>query len=318
MYKLIRFYNQNRKKILKIILIIVFIIGIIQLFNYLTKVNREKSFEKSDVISNSNETGKEIVSNKSAVSGESISSVKLKNDVDVINEFLKYCNEGNINSAYGLLTNECKEVMFPTIEDFNNIYYSKIFNGENKSYTVENWVEDTYQVRITGDILSTGKLDNNETKQDYITIVDQNGEDKLNINNYIGRKNLEKTTEYKNIEINVLSKDTYMDYEIYNLNISNNSENTILLDTGESTKSIYLLDSKDVKYYFYSNEIVQNRLLVQSKYNNTIQIKFSNSYSSSRNIKYLVFSKLILNYDEYKKLDDKSSYIDSYEFRVNV
>ena len=157
-----------------------------------------------------------------------------------------------------------------------------------------------------------------DTKQDYITIVDQNGEDKLNINNYIGRKNLEKTTEYKNIEINVLSKDTYMDYEIYNLNISNNSENTILLDTGESTKSIYLLDSKDVKYYFYSNEIVQNRLLVQSKYNNTIQIKFSNSYSSSRNIKYLVFSKLILNYDEYKKLDDKSSYIDSYEFRVNV
>ena len=73
-----------------------------------------------------------------------------------------------------------------------------------------------------------------------------------------------------------------------------------------------------MKYYFFSNEIVQNRLLIQGKYKNTLKIKFSNSYSSNRNIRYLVFSKLILNYDEYKKLDDKSSYTDSYEFKVNV
>ena len=317
MYKLIRFYNQNRKKIFKIILVIVFIIGIIQLLNNLSKnKNGNNSIKNNIVISNNSKN--ELISSKSAVTGDNVSNYKLEEDTNIIENFMKYCNDKDINSAYSLLTDECKEVMFPTIEDFYNIYYSKIFDEENKSYTVENWVGDTYEVRITGDILATGKLDNSETNQDYITIVKQNGENKLNINNYVGRKNLEKTTEHENIEVNVLSRDTYMDYEIYNLTIINNSENSILLDTGESTKSVYLLDSKDVKYYFYSNEIVQNRLLIQSKYKNTLQIKFSNSYSSSRNIKYLVFSKLILNYDEYKKLDDKSSYTDSFEFKVNV
>ena len=42
MYKLIRFYNQNRRKILMTILIIVFILGIIQLLNYFTKINKEQ------------------------------------------------------------------------------------------------------------------------------------------------------------------------------------------------------------------------------------------------------------------------------------
>ena len=41
MYKLIRFYNQNRRKIWMTILIIVFIIGIIQLLNYLAKSNNK-------------------------------------------------------------------------------------------------------------------------------------------------------------------------------------------------------------------------------------------------------------------------------------
>lgn len=318
MYKLIRFYNQNRKKIFKIILIIVLIIAIIQLLNYFAKnKTKEKTEENSNTISNINNQ-QELLSNKSAISGENVPETKLKNDSNVIEEFFKYCNEQNIDSAYGMLTDECKEEMFPTIEDFNSIYYSKIFNGDKKSYTVENWIGDIYQVTITGDILSTGKLDNSETKQDYITVVKNNKEYKLNINNYVGRKITNKTTEYKDIKVTIQSIDTFMDYEIYNLSIENNTGNTILLDKGDSTKSIYLLDSKDIKYYFYSNEIIQNRLIIQNGFKSNLQIKFSNSYSSSRNIKSLVFSNMILNYEEYNKLDDKSQYKDFYVFNVKV
>lgn len=318
MYKLIRFYNQNRKKIFKIILIIVFIIGIIQLLNYFTRVNKEQQVNQNTTITEEDNISQELVSNKSAISGENVSSAKLKKDTDVINKFVEYCNQSDLNSAYDLLTNECKEEMFPTIEDFSNIYYSKIFSGDKKTYTIENWSGSVYQVRFTGDILSTGNLSNSETKQDYITIVKENGENKLNINNYIGRNNLNKTTEYNDIKITVTRIDTYMDYEIYSLSIENNSENDILLDTSDDTKSVYLLDSKNMKYYFYGNEIVKNRLIIESKFTNTLQIKFSNSYSTSRNIKNLVFSKLVLNYDEYNNLENKDEYNDFYQFRVDV
>jgi len=53
-------------------------------------------------------------------------------------------------------------------------------------------------------------------------------------------------------------------------------------------------------------------------FKSNLQIKFSNSYSSSRNIKSLVFSNMILNYEEYNKLDDKSQYKDFYVFNVKV
>ena len=317
MYKLIRFYNQNRKSIIKVILIVAFIILLIQLVNWITKMNKQNE-KKDDTIIEENNTINEIVSDKSLISGESLSNNKLKEDTEIINQFVLYCNENNINSAYKLLTDECKQEMFPSIEDFNNIYYSKLFDGDKKIHTIENWIGNTYQVRYTADILSTGNLNGDETKQDYITIVKENDEKKLNINNYIKRTNLNKITEYKDIKITITNIDTYMDYEIYNLTIENNSGNTILLDTSDDTKSVYLLDSKDMKYYFYGNEIIENRLLIKSNFKSSIQIKFSNSYSSSRRIEGLVFSKLILDYDKYKELENKEEYKDFYKFNVDV
>lgn len=319
MYNLIRFYNQNRKQIFTIILIIVFVIALIQLLNYLSKNRTENNLtENQNISSNVVSDKQELISNKSAISGKSISETKLQKDTDVIDKFIEYCNKKDIESAYELLTSNCKEVMFPTIEDFYNIYYINIYGNGNVTYTIENWSGDTYQVNLTEDILSTGKINNTPSKQDYITVVSEDGENKLNINNYIKRNNLNKTTEYKDIKITVTDVDTYMDYEIYNLSIENNSNNTILLDTSDDTKSVYLLDSKNLKYYFYNNEIIQNKLIVQSNFKNNIQIKFSNSFSSSRNIQKLVFSKFVLNYDEYSNLQNKSQYNDFIEFKVNI
>ena len=319
MYKLIRFFNQNRKRIIRIILIIVFLLVLIQLLNYFAKnKNDDNNMQKNDIEINNFINKQELVSDKSAISGKSISQNKLENDTNVINEFLNYCNKGNIESAYELLTNECKEEMFPTIESFKNIYYKNIFNEESKSYTIENWVGDVYQVSITGDILSTGKIDSVNSKQDYMTIVKNDNQYKLNINNYIGRTILNKEKEDKGLKIKIKSVDTYMDYEIYNIYVENNSNDDILLDTGDDSKSIYLQDSKDVKYYFYNNEIIQSKMKVESKYKKDLQIKFSNSFSSNRSIKNIIFSKMVLNYKEYINLQDKTQYDNFYQFKINV
>ena len=78
MYNLIRFYNQNRKKIFKIILIIVLIIAGIQLLNYFAK--RGSSSKNDNIMVNADYYGKEVVSDKSAISGNSVPNKKLKND----------------------------------------------------------------------------------------------------------------------------------------------------------------------------------------------------------------------------------------------
>ena len=166
--------------------------------------------------------------------------------------------------------------------------------------------------------MATGRLDKNETKQDYITVIEKDKTYKININNYIGRKSVNKVTETENIKFTIQSIDTYMDYQTYNIQVENNTDNTVLLDTGDSTKSVYLLDSKKMKYYFYNNEIIKEKFKIQGKYKNTIKIKFNNSYSSSRTIKKIVFSNVILNYEEYSITEDKTQYNDIEKLEINV
>lgn len=313
MYKLIRFYNQNRRKIIIIVLVIIFLLLLLQLFNYLAKTNQSvenKNIKNQENIQNNNE----MISNKSAVSGKDISQTKLKNDSDIINEFFEYCNNGDIEKAYNILTDECKEEIYSSIENFKNNYYDYVFKGEKKSYTIENWTDNVYQVRITDDILSTGKLDTTETRQDYVSVVD----DKLNINSYIKRTKLNKETIANDVKITVNQIDTYMDYEIYSLTIENNSNKTIKLDTNDDTKSVYLLDNNDHKYYFYNNEINENKLIISSKFKNTLKIKFMSSYGSTKKIQNLVFSKMILDFDDYKNSENKEQFKDFYNFKVNI
>lgn len=318
MYNLIRFFNQNRRKIIIIILFIVFLLVIIQLLNYFAKKENNTNNTKNESISENLIIKNEVVSQKSAISGTNISTKSLKKETDIIGEFIEYCNSKNIEGAYSLLTDECKEVMFPSIEDFNRVYYAHIFNNQTRSYTVENWISSTYKIEYSNDILSTGKIDNDIGLLDYMTVVKSDETYKLNINNYIGRSMPNKITEIKDIAVTINSIDSYMDYEIYNLSVENKSDNTILLDTNDSTKSVYLEDTDGVKHYFYNNEVIQNRLKVQSKMKNTIEIKFMNPYTSGRSIKKLVFSKMVLNYDEYKDIEDKSQYDNFSVFNVNV
>lgn len=320
MYNLIRFFNQNKKNIIRIILIIVFILLLIQGLNFLAKNNFfKKRYVKKNQYDNVELNENTLISKDSVISGKEVDKAKLKSATDIINLFFDYCNSQNIEAAYDMLTDECKEEMYPSIEEFKRIYYDSLFDDGNKTITIENWFDGTYQVRITGDILSSGKLDGNQTKQDYVTVVEQNNEYKLNINNYVGRvKPKTQTTIYDNVDVTVDKIDTYMDYEIYTISVKNNTKNSILLDTGENTKSIYLLDKNNVKYYFYSNEILKNKLIIQSQYSNSLKIKFASPYSSTKKIKSIVFSRFVSNYDKYKNIDNKEDYSEFELCKVNV
>lgn len=317
MYKLIRFYNQNRRRFWTIILIIVFIICIIQLLNYFTKVNKEQQRNQNITVIESNTNNQGVVSDKSVVSGQSVSSTKLKKDTDVINEFVKYCNDGNINSAYNLLTEECKEEMFPTVEDFNSIYYSNLFDSY-KTHTIENWVGNTYKINFTGDILSTGDLSSNKSKQDYITVVKEDGENKLNINSFIERKKIDKQVEVNKIIIKVEKVDVYMDSSVYTVCVKNNSYRTIMLDSFTNIDTMYIEDSKGVKYSAYTHEIAKEKLNLGVSQEKKIDIKYYSKFSSTKDITKMVFSNVISDYERYDSLRDKSKYGNYLKIEINI
>ena len=87
MYKIIRFYNQNRKQIIRVIAIITFIIILIQMLNYIYK-NKTDNNNQINISENKNSNIGNfgtIVSNKSAITYTKVDNEKLNDDVTVIN-----------------------------------------------------------------------------------------------------------------------------------------------------------------------------------------------------------------------------------------
>lgn len=296
MHKLRRFWNQNKNQIIRTIAIIAFILIIIQLINYLVKKKNENSLSniKQNTTEISNVVSNCLVSGQSAVTGKDVSQEQLKSATTVIEEFVSYCNQQDLENAYSLLTDECKQQMYTSLEVFRQAYYNNVFDGEKKNCTIENWFGDTYKVNIMEDILSTGKDNNGYSKQDYITIKKLNGEYKLNINNYIGYTQINKTTTKEDISIEVVGKNTYKEYEEYTIKVTNKKEDTILLDNRSNSKTLYLEDGKGVQYSYYNHELTEPMLTVSSGQTKEITIKFYSSYVSTKKINNIVFSNIII------------------------
>lgn len=304
MNNLRRLYNQNRKGIWWVMIIIAFFLIILQITNYfIGKSNEQKSEDNltNNTIKINNEDNGQVQINtdKSVLTGEGLSTTKLNTEIGTIKQFLENCKNNKIEDAYNMLTDECKEEMYESVEDFKKFYYVNVFESERVSFEVENWIKNTYKVDIIPDMLSTGKSNEGIVKQDYITVKKVNEEYKLNINNYIGRRKINASKEQDDIIITVNYADTYIEYETYNITVRNQRETNMALDNLDNERTMYIEDRKEAKYPAYTHEIPKELLIFDRGVEKTIDIKYYSRYGSTKEIKNLVFSEVILDYDGY-------------------
>ena len=185
MRKLIRYFNQNRTKILLIVSIIVFLIIFVRVLNYIIKTNIQ---EERNNVSNSYSEGYRdtTLPEETIISGDEISKEDAEEDRNIIESFVKACNSKDYATAYNMLTDDCKNIVFSgTMDSFVKNYCDLIFQT-SKTYQLEGWISkaegQTYKVTYLEDnILATGGISEGLNYTDYITITRENGEDKLSI-----------------------------------------------------------------------------------------------------------------------------------------
>ena len=305
--KIAEWYINNKTKVLTAIFVIIVIILVSIIVNFLNALQLNEVQTNTETNVNVQENNTPIGNftdiyvgdSESVVTGENMSSAQVT-IIDTINQFVQLCNEGNVNEAYNMLSDECKEEVYPSLDSFSNNYYNAIFNGQKKNIAVENWVNSIYKVTFENDALSTGMYTEEGTIQDYITVTrNENNELRLNINNYIGRKEINKKyTDSSKLTITVLRSDTYMDYETYTFNVTNNTNNTILLDDKINTDNMYIEDDNGNQYTAYIHELSDAQLTLTPGETKEITIKYYSRYGSTKNINKVVFNKIILNYNE--------------------
>lgn len=217
MNKLIRLYNQNRALVFAVIAVIALIIIILQVLNSLVKTNNEA--KKANIANDRNSStnvGSTTISpsNISVITGEKVNTNE--EDKEIIKEFVDYCNKKDIQRAYAMLSEECKERIYPTIEKFKSGYVDRIFKID-RMYTLENWHVssslNTYYVRYIEDILASGNANSSNNMSDYITTQRTNNAIYLNINSFVGSEDINKSVT-KNRSYNRNKQNIYV-YGLY-------------------------------------------------------------------------------------------------------
>jgi len=309
MHNVLRFYRHNVKQIWVTIIFGILLFALLQWLNQMARDEKNRnnilSNQNSSSISNSSTTTVPEKEKNVVVSGIGLSDEEAKKNKNIINTFVGYCNDKDIEKAYDLLTVECKEKMFPTIQDFYNNYCAKVFK-EAKVCDMQTWVSTsswyTYKVALMGDILASGKVEQSNVFTDYYTIVrTKEGEMKLNINSYVGREKLEKGEAGGNLTIKIISKDVYMDYEVYNLELKNNTDKIIMIDSKRKTDTVFVSDENNLKYQAYMYEIDDSLLKIEGNMERKISIKFNKIYNPNRKLTFMSFTDIILDYERYRE-----------------
>ena len=227
----------------------------------------------------------------------------VQQDTEIIKEFVEYCNEGEIEKAYDMLTKDCKTRIYPSLEYFKTVYYDRIFT-QKRMYTLENWYSTrnftTYYIRYTEDILSSGKLSTESNQGDYITVVNQGYKKELNISSYVGVEDVNRVKTVNGVTITVNKIHYYMDYTVLTLKVKNNTQNAICIDTKDKIDTMYLYDTNGIKYTAFLNEKAVEEFIARRNMEISIDIKFNKRYNpESRELNGLKLKDVVLNYENY-------------------
>lgn len=309
------YYRRNKEKIELLMKVLVIVAFVVFIMSFIFKNSSNKQTNINEDISQTTYKPKETI-----ISGSDIKEERYEEDSNIIKLFVEYCNNGNVQEAYNILTDECKENLYPTLDKFKQKYCDRYFS-EKREYSLQSWVNNgiytTYQMRITNDILSTGIYQDGEAYQDYITIVNNGESEKININGYVGRNQIYKTTELEEINVVAERVDIYAEYEEYTIEVTNNTNNIIMLDSMQNPAYTLRISSDgDKNYAVRLNSINYSKLLVNPGETRKIKMEFSKKYGNSSVSKQIVFSKVVKNYNEF--INNKSEYNDFTEIKVKV
>lgn len=103
------------------------------------------------------------------------------------------------------------------------------------------------------------------------------------------------------VSFNVVNKTVFYNYEIYNLDIQNNSNSTVVLDDLTDTGNIYVKDANGNQYIWFSHEYLEDDITINKGFKKEISLKINKQYNPLVDANEMVFEKIIFgNYEPMK------------------
>lgn len=302
------FWKKHRTKLI-IILLVWLVIIIIN--------NILKNSKKLELPSTTYEPHTSIMDNSSVPK-------KLQAPIEEkIGKYIEFCNNKDYESAYYLLSEECRNDLYPNIDNFKS-YIDSIFDTK-KVYYIQNYSNVNnmyiYSVNILDDILATGLTgkEDVEVYEEKFVIYNDNNNLKLSIREYIGKQDLQEVYEDDYLKVSIESVEQRYETQKYKVKITNRCEYTVVLADGSEAKEI-LLGLKD------ENRNIRNLpykgIVLYPGDTKTYEFEFTKFYDEKEVAKTLIFNavRVLKSYSglEAKKQSELDNAIKLYSFVMEL
>ena len=224
--KIRRFIKKNRKKVIFVVITVAIIIAI----NYILKNMPEEEIPKTTYEPNV------------AVMDESEVPKKWHSEIENrIKTFVDYCNNKEYQKAYDMISDDCKDAIYPVIGDFKE-YVDKRFQVK-RIYSIQNFSNISkqyiYDVNFMSDFMATGSTGTNYgyVQEKFVFTEDDNSL-KFAIGGFVRTNILDAFVEDENLKIVTKKKNVYYDHETYTVDITNKTDYPIVLGNGTGEDEI--------------------------------------------------------------------------------
>ena len=174
---------------------------------------------------------------------------------ELINEYVGYCNEGNYQKAFNMLSEECRKygfnnsvsdfmehvlVKMPTpkkyaIQDYSNIKY-----GKTRLYI--------YEIKYTDDLLATGLTNSTYSyTSEKITFYESDDGLQMSAGDYVYYADIKSISENDYFKVDVVGKIVNYSIEKYKVILTNRSNYTVVVADGVENNEVILSLPNEVR-----------------------------------------------------------------------
>ena len=168
---------------------------------------------------------------------------------EMVEEYMGYCNNKEYEKAYNMITEPCREVIYPTLEDFK-AYVDYVFSSK-RLYSIKNYSNRDnvyiYRLRIFEDIMATGLTYSDTFKyfEEKISFTEENGKLLMGVKDYISQEALNAKHDDQYIRINITNKYITYDEEIYTIEFQNKTQYDIVISNKIGSNELELVTTNE-------------------------------------------------------------------------
>lgn len=180
---------------------------------------------------------------------------------DFVEKYVGYCNSGEYEKAYDMISDDCKEEYFGNYQAFVSFVKNKF--TQKKIYMIQDYSNYNgkyiYNLRLYDDILATGLTGSTYSflEEKLIVTYDEDKNVKFNVGGFIGSEKVQSVQENEYLKADILSKSVFYEYEIYKIKFTNRSDKTIVISNGQVPREIAMNVSGELRAAENSNIILR-------------------------------------------------------------